>query len=299
MDFLSAGTSKYQANIFEGAFAMKIGVSIFAWSASFDPSQIDILSAIREHGLDGCEIPIFDPAAIAASKLRKAFQANQLDCTVCALLPSAINPISPDGAIRKKALAHLKACVEVSAELGARVMGGPVFAPIGYLPGRRRNQDEWNWALECFQSLGSLLDANEVTLALEPVNRGETFFLTTAEEAKTFCDAIRHPRVGVLIDTFHANIEEKSIHNAILSLGPRLKHIHASENDRGIPGSGHVDFAGVITALRQINYEGYLMIEGFGFRPPEVNPPVVIWRGLEASPEEVAFGGATFLRNLL
>jgi D-psicose/D-tagatose/L-ribulose 3-epimerase len=278
---------------------MKIGVSAFAWSASFDPSRVDILSSIREHGLDGFEIPMFDPSRTAAPEMRKALQATQLECTVCVLLPSDINPISPDAAERKKAFEYLKVCVEVSAELGARVMGGPVFAPIGYLRGRRRNQDEWNWALEYFQSLGSVLDANGVTLALEPVNRSETFFLTTAEEAKTFCDAIGHPRIGVLIDTFHANIEEKSIPNAILSLGSRLKHIHASENDRGIPGTGHVDFAGVVGALRRINYGGYLMIEGFGSTQPEMNPPVAIWRDLDASPEEIAFGGANFLRNLI
>lgn len=88
-------------------------------------------------------------------------------------------------------------------------MGGPLFAPIGYLPRRRRNVAEWNWAVEAFQELGDVLDAKQMTLAIEPVNRSETFFLMTASDAKAFTDAVNHPRVGVIIDTFHANIEER------------------------------------------------------------------------------------------
>ena len=126
--------------------------------------------------------------------------------------------------------------------MGAYLICGPVYAPIGYLPGRRRNIDEWDWAVECFQQLGNVLDAHAITLSIEPVNRSETFFLNTSAEAQAFCEAVDHPRVGVTIDTFHANIEEKSIAGAAKSLGNRLRHLHASENDRGLLGSGHVDF---------------------------------------------------------
>jgi D-psicose/D-tagatose/L-ribulose 3-epimerase len=278
---------------------MKVGVNAFAWTANFDRSKFDLLPAIREHGLDGFEVPVFDPSKVDTSAIRRALEANRLECTVCAILPSGINPISPDAAVRKKTLVHLVNCVEVAAELGAKLIGGPVFAPVGYLPGRRRNQDEWKWAVECFQTLGGILDSYAITLALEPLNRFETFFLTTAADAKALCDAVGHLRIGVLVDTFHSNVEEKNIAQALRSLGPRLKHIHASENDRGIPGTGHVDFAGIVAALREIRYDGYLMIEGFGFSPEEANSPVVIWRNLEASPEAIAFEGASFFRNLL
>lgn len=97
-------------------------------------------------------------------------------------------------------------------------------------------------------------------LSIEPVNRSETFFLRTASDAKAFCDAINNPRIGVTLDTFHANIEEKNVARAIRALGSRLRHIHASENDRGLLGSEHVNFQEIIEALREIAYEGYLMI---------------------------------------
>jgi D-psicose/D-tagatose/L-ribulose 3-epimerase len=278
---------------------MKIGVSAFAWTTRIDDTHLALFSRIREHGLEGFEIPMFDPASLDAAKIRRAFDASGLECTVCAILPDGINPISPDAAVRRTSVAHLVRCVETCAELGAHVIGGPLFAPIGYLPGRRRNQDEWGWAVECFQALGGVLDQNEITLALEPVNRSETFFLTTASEASAFCDAVAHPRIGVLIDTFHANIEEKSIAAAVRSLGKRLRHLHMSENDRGLLGSGHVDFRGILAALKEIEYDGYLTIEGFGYSPDEANSLGALWGDLNVSPEDIAFQGAAYLQSLL
>jgi D-psicose/D-tagatose/L-ribulose 3-epimerase len=118
-------------------------------------------------------------------------------------------------------------------------------------------------------------------------------------EAKALCDAIAHPRIGITLDTFHANIEEKSIPDAVLSLGSTLKHFHASENDRGLLGSGHINFPAIIEALQQCNYDGYLMIEGFGYSPNEPNALGTLWGDSSVSPEDIAFTGATYLANLL
>ncbi len=278
---------------------MKIGVSAFAWTSEFNESHYKLLPEIREHGLRALEIPMFEPHKISASSLRRAIAANDLECTVCAILPAAINPISADASVRSKSFSHLVECVEKAAELNATLLGGPLFAPIGYLPGRRPNREEWNWAVEIFQKLGDALDANEMTLTIEPVNRSETFFLRTAMEAKALCDAIAHPRIGITLDTFHANIEEKSIPDAVVSLGSSLKHFHASENDRGLLGSGHIDFPAIIEALQKSNYDGYLIIEGFGYSPDEPTALGALWGDLSVSPEDIAFAGATYLASLL
>ena len=256
---------------------MKIGVSAFAWTAKFTESHVSLLHQIREYGFEGFEIPMFVPGDLPVASLRKAYRANDLECTVCAILPPGINPLSADAATRARSLEHLKQCVETAAELGAHLLGGPLYAPIGYLPGHRPSHDERTWAVEAFQSLGELLDRHAITLSIEPVNRSETFFLRTAHEAKALCEAIGHPRIGVTIDTFHANIEEKSIPAAIDHLGPHLKHLHASENDRGKLGLGHIDFVAIVQALGRIGYGGYLMIEGFGYDPDEASAPGALW----------------------
>ena len=278
---------------------MKIGISAFAWTSQFDESHLGLLPWAKEHGFDGLEVTMFDPSDLPVGNMRRVFETNQLECSVCCILPNGVNPISPDADLRKKSILHLKHCIETTAELGARLLGGPVFAPIGYLPEHRPTADEWNWAVEAFQSLGDALDKHEMTLAIEPVNRSETFFLRTALEADKLCKAIGHPRIGVTIDTFHANIEEKDIALAISLLGNRLRHLHASENDRGLLGEGHVDFHAIAKALMNTGYNGYLMIEGFGYSPEEKIGPGVLWADLAVSPEDIALKGADYLRQIL
>src|ERR1019366_6416197 len=107
------------------------------------------------------------------------------------------------------ALQHLKDLIRATAESGAKNLAGPMYSPVGYLPGRRRTADEWKRAGEGLQSLGGTLAANRVTLAIEPLNRFETYFLNTAADAAKLCDEVGDPNIGVLFDTFHANIEEK------------------------------------------------------------------------------------------
>jgi D-psicose/D-tagatose/L-ribulose 3-epimerase len=278
---------------------MKIGVSAFAWTSRLKPAHAALVAKVREQGLDAFEVAMFDPTDLPVVELRQAFAANDLASTVCAILPQGINPISSDPSIRQRSQAHLVRCIETAAELGAHLIAGPLYAPIGYLPGRRRNADEWTWAVECFQSLGPALDAHEMTLSIEPVNRSETFFLNTAAEAGALCEAVGHPRVGVTIDTFHANIEEKSIAAAVRSLGKHLKHLHASENDRGLLSSGHVDFPGIVVSLKQIDFDGYLMIEGFGYSAEEPASLGALWGDLAVSPEDIAIEGARYLQRLL
>jgi D-psicose/D-tagatose/L-ribulose 3-epimerase len=278
---------------------MKIGVSAFAWTSELGQSHYKLLPEIREHGLCALEIPMFQPHKLPAANLRRAMETNDLEATVCAILPAAINPISPDAAVRSRSYTHLVECVEVAAELGAKLLGGPLFAPIGYLPARRRNQQEWDWAVDIFQRLGDVLDANSMTLTIEPVNRSETFFLRSAAEAKALCEAIAHPRIGVTLDTFHANIEEKCIPASILTLGSNLKHVHASENDRGLLGSGHINFPAIIESLQRSSYDGYLIIEGFGYSSDEPTSLGALWGDPSVSPERIAFEGEIYLASLL
>lgn len=278
---------------------MKIGVSAFAWTTKLTSAHMGLIPKLRVHGLDGFEIPMFDPADVPTTELRKACEGSDLECSVCAILPAGINPISPDSSVRARSLAHLVECVQTAAEAGAHLICGPLYAPIGYLPGRRRSEDEWHWAIECFQAVREALAANDISLAIEPVNRSETHFLNTAADAKAFCDAIDDPRIGVTVDSFHANIEEKSIPSAISALGSALKHLHASENDRGLLGSGHVDFPGIVDALHGIQYTGFLMIEGFGYSAVEPASLGALWGDPSVSPEDIAFKGASYLRSLL
>lgn len=277
---------------------MKIGISAFAWTARFTDAHLKLLPEIRSMGFRALEVPMFNPEALSTQSIRDAFEKNDLECTVCAILPKPFNPISPNQKVREESIDHLIRCVQASAAMGSRILGGPLFAPIGYLPGHRPTEREWLWAVEAFRRLESVLDSSDVTLSIEPVNRSETFFLRTAQEAKHLCERIGNPRIGATIDTFHANIEEKNIPAAIHSLGAHLRHVHASENDRGPLGRGHIHFGEIIQALRQISYDGYLIVEGFGHNPREKHSPGYLWADVDVTPEQIAREGMKYLSGL-
>ena len=165
------------------------------------------------------------------------------------------------------------------------------------LPDRGAPPDEWNRVVESWQELAGAVEAARVDIAIEPLNRFETYFLNTVADAALLCDAIGSPRIGILVDTFHANIEEKSIGLALTRAGKRLKHVHTCENDRGTPGTGNVQWAEFFSAIRELGYDGWLTIESFGFRLGEIAAAASIWRDLAPTPESIAFEGVKFLRR--
>ncbi len=278
---------------------MKLGVNTFIWSAEFTSAQLPLLPRIKEHGFDGVEVPLFDPAAFPAAEIRRAFAQYGLECTVCSIIPPGRSLISDDAALRRRTCQHLRDAIAVAAEAGSRLIDGPLYSPVGELRGRRRTEDEWAWAIEAYQSVTPTLEAHDVTLAIEPLNRFETYFLNTAADAAALCDAVGHPRVGVAFDTFHANIEEKDLAGACRRLGRHLKHVQASENDRGTPGSGHIAWTALLHALEDLRYDGWLTIESFGPSLGAFSAAVAIWRDIEPTPDSIAFDGVEFLRRAL
>jgi len=276
---------------------MKFGVNTFIWTASFDRSHFSLLPAIKNAGFDGVELPLINPHQVDAEDVRRALAANDLECTFCSVLPAGLSAISDDAGVRIKTQTHLQHCIRVAAEAGSRLIAGPIYSPVGFLPGRRRNADEWKRAVECYQGLGDILAAHHVALAIEPLNRFETYFLNTAEDAAALCEAVGHSSVGVLFDTFHANIEEKDVPEACRRVGRHLRHVHTSENDRGIPGTGHVDWPGFFRVLRELKYDGWLTIESFGFALGDLSAAASIWRDLAPTPEAIAFDGVKFLKQ--
>jgi D-psicose/D-tagatose/L-ribulose 3-epimerase len=276
---------------------MKFGVNTFIWSATFEPAHFPLLPTIKEAGFDGVEIPLFRAKDLAAAAVRKATEAHSLECNACTVLVDGLSLISPSADLRRKTVTHLKDIAKAAAEAGIKIVAGPLYSPVGYLPGRRRTSDEWQWAVEGFQSIGETLAAHDVIFAIEPLNRFETYFLNTAADAARLSEEIGHPNIGILFDTFHANIEEKDIAAGYRTVGAQLKHVHTCENDRGIPGSGHVEWKQVFAALRELKYDGWLTIESFGFALGDLSAAAAIWRDIELTPESIAFEGVKFLKK--
>jgi D-psicose/D-tagatose/L-ribulose 3-epimerase len=275
----------------------KYGINTFLWTAGFGSKDLAVLPEVKKHGFDGVEVSLIRPETFEAAAIRRGLEANGLECTVCGVLPAPLSLISEDTSVRTRTLEHLSTCIKLTAEVGASCIAGPLYAPVGYLPGRRRSADEWKRAVDAYQRIGPVLDEYAVNLCIEPLNRFETFFLNTTADAVALCGEVKHGRVGILWDTFHANIEEKSVADSLRAAAPFLKHVHTCENDRGIPGTGHVDWVGVFQALRELKYSGWLTIESFGFALGDLSAAAAIWRDLADSPEQIAWKGIEFLKQ--
>jgi D-psicose/D-tagatose/L-ribulose 3-epimerase len=265
------------------------------WSGAFDASIP--LAAIKKAGVDGIEIPLFDPSALDVAAFRKSLADHGLACTICSVNPPGKNPLSDDPAARAAALEHWTRIINVVAETGSDMLVGPTCSPVGHLPGRRRPPDEWTRGVEFHQRLIPALEQAGVHLAVEPLNRFETYFLNTAADAVQFVEEIGSSRIGILFDTFHANIEEKDVAAACRACGPWLKHVHTCENDRGIPGTGHVDWSDLFLALKDIGYDSWLTIESFNSGIPEIAAATAIWRDLAPDPGDIALQGTAFLQR--
>jgi D-psicose/D-tagatose/L-ribulose 3-epimerase len=273
---------------------MKIGINTLLWTGGFGEADFPLLGRIKAWGFDLVEVSRFDFDGFPAAKVRRAVADEGLACNFCSALTGNLNMAGPEPG---RAFDFVRRGIEVAAELGAPVFSGPFCAPVGYLPGRRKTDREWEQAVEYLGRLGPVLEQHGVSLALEALNRFETFFLNTAADSKRLVDEVGHPRVGILFDTFHANIEEKRVADAVPLLGSRIKNVHASENDRGIPGTGHVPWAEVFAALRGIGYDGSVVIESFGSTIPEIATAACIWRDLAPDSETLAREGQVFLRR--
>ena len=220
-----------------------------------------------------------------------------LECTAVSIMPPGVSLGSSDAELRSKGQRHVISCMRCAADMGASLLSGPLYSPVGYFSGRRRTPDEWKWAVESWQKLAETVVDARMEIGLEPLNRFETYFLNTVGDAAAFCDEVGHPAIGLLVDTFHANIEEKAIGEALRLAAPHLKHLHTCENDRGIPGSGHVAWAEFFAAVHEVAYDRWLTIESFGFSLGQLSAAASIWRDMAPTPDAIAFEGLKFLRG--
>ena len=206
-----------------------------------------------------------------------------------------------DKSIQRGGVAYLKHCIDAAATMGATMVAVPIYSAVGrtwQATASQRKRD-----LErCTRNLKEVARYAEdkgVKLAVEPLNRFETSFINLAEQAVELVKMVDSPAIQIMIDTFHANIEEKSVGRALEIAGPYLVHVHANENDRGTPGSGHVAWPEVAAALKKVNYNGAMVIESFTTEVKEIARAAAIWRPPAPNQDMLAADGMAFLRKLM
>jgi D-psicose/D-tagatose/L-ribulose 3-epimerase len=276
---------------------MKTGMNLLLWTTHVTEEHFPIIAKLKKAGFDGVEIPIFEGDVDHYKRVRKELDNLGLACTTVGLMTPEANPISPEANLREAAVERFKRLLEWTATLKGEIMAGPFHSPLGVFSGAGPTEEEKKRAADVLHQAAEIARSARVTLAIEYLNRFECYFLTTAADTRALVKRVNHPNFRMMYDTFHANIEEKNIADAIAGVADSFVHVHISENDRGTPGTGHVQWDETFRALRKAKYDNWLVIESFGRALPALAAATKVWRDLFPAAEEVYTQGLRFMKE--
>lgn len=276
---------------------MKFGMNLLLWTGELNDSMLPVLEQLKKIGFDGVEVPIFGGEPSSFRQWAKRLDDLGLQRTAVTIRTEADNPISPDAKVRAAGLAATKKTLDCCQELGAQSLCGPFHSAIGLFSGKGATPDEWKWGVENMRAVAEHAKTAGVMLAVEYLNRFETYLLTCAADTARFIKEVNHPSCRMMYDTFHANIEEKGIADAVRTAAPHLTHVHISENDRSTPGQGHVAWKETFDTLHEVGYDGWMVVEAFGLALPEISAATKIWRRMYDSEEQLARDALKFMKT--
>jgi D-psicose/D-tagatose/L-ribulose 3-epimerase len=277
---------------------VKIGFCMLLWTTHLGEEHRPILEDLKATGYDGVEVPVFEGEPAHFERMGATLDELALERTAISAIGSEEhNPVSPDAEVRRAAVEHLAHVVDCTAAVGATAVGGPLQQTLGWFSGSAPTEAELDRARDVLRAAGDHAAERGVKIVLEAVNRFEAYLATTMAQLGDLLDRVDHPAVTGMYDTFHANLEEQDPVAAFTDHLRHVSHIHLSENDRGVPGRGHVPWDATFAAIASSGYDGWLTIEAFGRGLPDLAAATCIWRDLAESPEAVYRDGFALIRD--
>ena len=273
----------------------RIGMHFSLWSATWTEASAE--AAIPEaarYGLQVVEIPLLVPESINVPHARDLLAAHRIAPAASLCLPAEKMATKDPAAARD----FLLAALEVAQALGCRYLGGVTYSALGYRSGAAPTAAEYDAIVAALQPVAQRAGELGLTLGLEPCNRYETHLLNTAAQTLALLDRIDPRHTAVHLDTYHMNIEEKGIGEGFRVAAGRAPYIHISESDRGVPGSGTIDWEDAFAALAETGFSGDLVVESFVTLPPEIASALCVWRPVARDRYEVLDQGLAYLRRL-
>ncbi|MDQ2075760.1 sugar phosphate isomerase/epimerase [Marinimicrobium sp. ABcell2] len=278
---------------------MQFGASTWLWTSPFTSDQVKLLQTIADLGFDFVELPVEDPEHIVVDKLKPVLRDLGLEAVVCTAVVGERDLSAEDPKIRQIALNYFESCLKLAEGLGSGCLVGPLYAPVAKprLSTEALRRAEWERSVASLAQLSQTAGERGVRLGLEPLNRFETDMVCTVEDAKRMLADVNSPHLGIAVDSFHMNIEETDLCEAIKQAGDQLVHVQVSDSHRGVPGDGNSDWAGLRKGLQAIGYDGKLSIESFSPDASSLAEAVCIWRRFAPNQDEFARRGLEFLRH--
>jgi D-psicose/D-tagatose/L-ribulose 3-epimerase len=280
---------------------MRFGINSFLFTSPFTTQSTKLFPKFKAWGFDTVEIAIEAPEHIDPRKVKAALDKTGLACgSICACL-------GPDRDLRgttrqqQASLKYMMAVLDQMVTLDCPTLAGPVYSAVGRaeaVPAPEYKQ-QWRTVVKNLKALCAYAGDKGKKVCLEPLNRFESDFINTCDQALNMVADVGSPHLMLLLDTFHMNIEEKQQPAAIRKAGKHLGHFHACGCDRGTPGNDHIDWPGIAAALKEIGYDKDVVIESFTTDVKVIARAAAIWRRIEPTRDEIAVKGLKFLRRTL
>jgi D-psicose/D-tagatose/L-ribulose 3-epimerase len=278
---------------------MKFGINTFLFTSPFTNESIALFPMFRQWGFDSVEIAIEELDHINSEIIKRALDSNGLTCgSVCAAM-GAGRDFRGTKEEQQNSMDYLKGVLDIMCELDCPVLAGPLYSTVGRAEAIPEEQYkiQWDTVVSNLQVLSDYAAQHNRIVAIEPLNRYETDFINTCDQAIRMVNDVGNTALRIHLDTFHMNIEEKDQAEAIIKAGPMLAHFHACGSDRGTPGNDQINWTKIIAALKQIDYTGNVVIESFTPEVKVIARAASIWRKIEPSPEAIALKGLKFLKS--
>ena len=281
--------------------ALRFGLNVWALTAPADNSILPLFDQVKAMGFDSIELPVEAVGVLDARKVAAKLKETGLHGIACGVFGPDRDLTNDDPTVRRNCLNYAKGALKFAEAIGANRLIGPMYAAVGKrrMVSAEQKKIEWERAVKGLRQAGQVAADRGVVIAIEALNRFETDLINTAEQAVQLVKDVGLKSVGIHLDTFHMNIEEKSTLAAIRTAGPHLAHVHACESDRGTPGTGQVHWKELARGLKDVGYEGDVVIESFTPANRALAAAVCIWRPIAPSQEALATGGLKFLKKLL
>lgn len=275
----------------------KIGFNVLVWSAAISEELMPVADRLKKIGYDGIECFLGGSDKAPYQRFGDHVQKLGMETTCVFVLGKEENIISPNKEDRARGLERIKWAIDCAHDMHAKILCGPFHSAHAIFAQHPPHDQEYDWSAEILHAAGEYAAQADIVLAIEALNRFECYLCNTMQQLGSLVDKIAHPNVRAMYDTHHANIEEKKNSQAIDSIAPVLAHVHISENDRGTPGDGHVQWDETFSALAENEYKGWLTIEAFSRNDPDFANAINVWREY-SKPWDIAENGYKFIRQM-
>lgn len=281
----------------------KLGANPWIWHSPVTTDALaETLPRLADWGFDCAELPLENPDDWNPAAVAKVLDATGISpAAVVAVMSDGRNLVRADPVTARTTQDYLRRCVDAAHAVGAPVVAGPVYAPVGRTwrmdrTVRAAAYEEWRANIAPVVAYAARAG---VRIAVEPLNRYETSLLNTVAQTLDALEGLPGDAIGIALDTYHQNIEEHSLPEAVAVAAGRIVHVQVCANDRGAPGADHLDWPGFLAALRAAEYRGALCIESFTAHNDAIAVAASVWRPLARGQDELATDGLRFLRRTL